>query len=147
MREREEWHRQKEQKKWDEVKAAAAIAQLSPSKAQSEPQPTLARALISQPTPTLLPTCQQLSGLAQGFQDEGIATNGLVSRQQEFQAKRAGAAMRKLTKREKEEQWRQSMEQGAFKTIAGRKQLIDSLSVLMERHQKRQTRSNQIVLG
>ncbi len=55
--------------------------------------------------------------------------------------------MRKMTKREKEEQWRQSMEQGAFKTIAGQKQLSDHFRVIMERHQKCQTKRNQIMLG
>ncbi len=76
-----------------------------------------------------------------------MATNDLARRQQEWQAKQMKEAMRKKTKREKEEQWRQSMEQGAFKTIAGKQQLIDHFRVIVDRHQRCQMKRNQIVLG
>ncbi len=80
-REREEWHKQKEQKKWDEVKQAA-IGQPSPSKVQAKTWPSLARAPVGQPTPTPPPTAQQLAGLAQTFQDEDVTANDLALRQQ-----------------------------------------------------------------
>ncbi len=61
--------------------------------------------------------------------------------------KQAKAAMRKLNKREKEEQWRESVEQGAFKMKAGWQQLIDHFRVIMDRHRRHQMKRNQIQLG
>ncbi len=99
--EREEWHRLNKQKKWDKTKkAATAVRQPSPSKAQANAQQPLARAPIGQPTPAQPPAAQLLSGLAWSFQDKGIAANDLARRQQEWQVKQPEAAMRKMTKRE-----------------------------------------------
>ncbi len=95
----------KDAEKWDEAKKAAD-RQPSPSKVQADAQQSLARAPINQLSTALPPAAQQLSGLAQSFQDEGIATNDLARRQQEWQVQQTAAAMRKMTKREKEEHWR-----------------------------------------
>ncbi len=142
--EREEWQKQKEQKKWDEAKKAAD-RQPSPSKVQADARQSLARAPISQLSTELLPTAQQ--PFSESFQDEGIATNDLARRQQEWQVQQMAAATRKMTKREKEEQWRQSTEQGAFKTIASRQQLINHFKVIIDRHQRCQMMRNEIMLG
>ncbi len=140
VKEREEWHR----KNWED-KVKAAVGQSSPpSKAQADAQLPLARALISQPCTEPPPTAQQLSGLVQSFQE---VNSDLAKKQQEWQAKEKAAATRKLTKKEKEEQWRWSMEDGTFKMLAGRQQLINRFKVIIDRHQKRQMMRNEIALG
>ncbi len=55
--------------------------------------------------------------------------------------------MRKLTKKEKEEQWRRLMEDGVFKMPAVRQQLVDRFKAIIDRHQRCQTMRNEIVLG
>ncbi len=139
---REAWHR----KNWDE-KVKAALGQSSPGKAKADAPQSLARAPIGQPSTILLPAAKQLAGLAQSFQDEGFAANDLARRQQEWQATETAAATRKLTKREKEEQWIQSMEEGSFKMLAGRQQLVDRFKVIIDRHRRCQVKRNEIVLG
>ncbi len=125
------------------MKAAVRQSSLL-SKAQADAPPPLARAVISQPCTEPPPAAQQLAGLAQSFQE---VDSDLAKKQQEWQAQEKADATRKLPKREKEEQWRWLMEDGAFKTLAGRQQLIVRFKVTIDRHQRRQRRRNEIVLG
>ncbi len=61
--------------------------------------------------------------------------------------KEKAAATRKLTRKEKEEQFRWSKDEGALKTQEGREQLIRHFKAIVDRHRKRQTARNQILLG
>ncbi len=49
--------------------------------------------------------------------------------------------------KEKEEQFRWSMEDGAFKTWDGKNHLIKRFKTILDRHRKRQMARNQILLG
>ncbi len=64
-----------------------------------------------------------------------------------MQAKEKAAATRKMTKAEKEEQWRWSMEDGVFKMQAGKDQLIKCFKTILDRHRRCETMRNGIMLG
>ncbi len=106
----------------------AALAESFLPRVKADAQLPLARAPISQPCTELPPTAQQLSGSAQSFQDEDAtaAADDLARRQQEW-AKEKAAGMK--TKKEKEEQWRQSMEDRVFK----KRKLADSSQLTISR--------------
>ncbi len=74
-----------------------------PSTVQADAPPPLARAPISKPLTELLPTVQQLSGKVQSFQE---VDSDLAKKQQEWQAQKQAATTRKMTKKEKEEQFK-----------------------------------------
>ncbi len=70
-----------------------------------------------------------------------------MKKQQEMRAKEKAAASRKMMKAEKEEQFRWSIEDGAFKMQASKDQLIKCFKTILDRHRKRQTMRNEIMLG
>ncbi len=92
----------------------------------------------------LPPMAKSLSRMVQSFQE---VDSDLAKKQQEMQAKEKAATGKKMSKKEKEEQFRQSMEDGAFKTWEGKDHLIKCFKTILDRHRKRETMRNRILLG
>ncbi len=141
--EREERHRKSAEKK-----AQAAVRQsLPPSMVLADALPPLARAPISKPPTKLPPAAQQLAGQARSFQAANKIARDFTMKQQEWQAQKQAAATRKMMKTEKEEQWRRLMEDGAFKTQAGKEQLINRFKAILDKHKRCEMMRNEILLG